>query len=346
MQRTPIVEEDIRFVLAACRDELQHLSGKTLLLTGGSGFVGSYLVESIIAFNCAHDGAPCCLLLPTRSLEATQNKWPHFFGVENVTWFNWDSQALEPPGDGCDYVIHAAAPTDSASLMRDPYGAMHDIIRTTGQVVEYARQANASRLLFISSGAVYGPQPESLDAIPETFLGGPDLMDIRSCYGEAKRYAELLCRASGVPSTIARLFAFIGPYQDINGSFAVPDFLRQGMRDKTICIHSDGSALRTYCYASDLAAGLWKLLMKGMPGTAYNVGVDAPRISIRDLAESIASLIGDIEVVIEGKAAVGSRARYIPNTERFKRIYEAKVGLTEGLRRMLSSYAHAAARSS
>ena len=99
MQRTPIVEEDIYTILATCHEELTALSGKTLLLTGGSGFVGSYLVESIIAFNDTHNGAPCRLLLPTRSLATTRTKWPHFFSIENVEWFEWDGHTLAPPSN-------------------------------------------------------------------------------------------------------------------------------------------------------------------------------------------------------------------------------------------------------
>ena len=280
MQRTPIVEEDIRFVLATCCDELKALSGKTLMLTGGSGFVGSYLVESIIAFNHTHNGVPCRLLLPTRSLTATRAKWPHFFGIKDVVWLEWDGRTLEPPTDACDYVIHAASPTDTAVFMRDTYGTMQDIVKTTEQVLVYAKRANVSSLLLLSSGAVYGAQPATLAAIPETYLGGPDLTDARSCYGEAKRYAELLCHLSGVPTVVARLFAFIGPYQDLTGSYAMTDFIAQAKRDGKIRIKSDGSALRTYCYASDLTIALWKLLLKGSPNEIYNVGSNTPVVSI------------------------------------------------------------------
>jgi nucleoside-diphosphate-sugar epimerase len=340
MQRTPIVEEDICFVLVVCRDELQALSGKTLLLTGGSGFVGSYLVESIIAFNRTYDGLPCRLLLPTRSLAATRAKWPHFFGIKEVVWFEWDGRTLEPPVDSCDYVIHAASPADPASYLHVPMQTMEDIANGTSAVLHYARRAGVRTLLYLSSGAAYGRQAADLDALTEDAITSPDLLDSASCYGEAKRYAELLCHASGVPSVIARLFAFIGPYQDINGSFAVPDFIRQATCDRSIHIRSDGSAQRTYCYASDLTIGLWKLLLNGNPGERYNVGADAPRVSIRELAELIASEVGNVEVVVEGKTGTGTRSRYIPNTDKFKQIYSAQIDLAVGLRRTLASYQH------
>jgi nucleoside-diphosphate-sugar epimerase len=338
MKRTPIVEEDISRILTACRDELQALSGRTLLLTGGSGFVGSYLVESIIAFNREYDGLPCRILLPTRSIAATRAKWPHFFGIEDVIWFEWDGRTLSPPVNHCDFVIHAASPADPASYLHVPMQTMEDIANGTSAVLHYARSAGVSRLLYLSSGAAYGRQTQDADALTEDDAGAPDLTDPASCYGESKRYSELLCGTSGVSSVIARLFAFIGPYQDIAGSFAVPDFIRQATRNRAIHIKSDGLAQRSYCYASDLTAGLWKLLLNGKPGECYNVGADTPRVTIRELAELIAGQLGDVEVVVEGKASAGPRSRYIPNTDKFKHIYTAQTDLAEGLRRTLASY--------
>jgi len=341
MQRTPIVEEDIRAVLAACSEELKALSGKILLLTGGSGFVGSYLVESIIAFNHAHDGAPCRLLLPTRSLAATRAKWPHFFDIEHVEWFEWNGSTLAPPSNICDYIIHAASPADPADYSHAPMQAMEDIANGTSAVLHYAQQAQIHNLLYLSSGAAYGKQSAGTENLKEdNNLSAPDITDSSSCYGEAKRYAELLCRTSTVPTIIARLFAFIGPYQDINSSFAAPNFMRQALHNKTIRIHSDGSALRTYCYASDLTSSLWKLLLNGKPNEIYNVGSDIPRVSIRELAEIIANEIGNIQVIVEGKSKLGVRSRYIPAISKLKHIYTPTVGLVEGLHRTRLSYQH------
>lgn len=335
----PVVRDDIQNVLDSCRNELAVLHGESLLITGATGFVGSYLVESIVSFNSnSAERRPCSLYLTTRSIASAREKWPHFFGLPNVTWLAWNDGNFDFPLPRCDYIIHAASPADPARYMTDPSGTMETIVSGTKRVVEFASRSKVVRLLYVSSGAIYGKQPDNTKAIPETFHGVPDTRDPRSCYGEAKRVSELLCHASGMPTVIARLFSFIGPYQDLSGSFAAPDFIRQATHTGEIRIR-DGSTLRTYCYASDLTSSLWKLLLEGTAGEAYNVGGCMPAISILELARLIGRVVGDVNMAVEGTMLPekNSRTHYVPDITKLASLYKPRVPLEHALARTLWS---------
>lgn len=335
---TSVIKQDAIDVIKICDEEFLSLSGKVILLTGGTGFVGSSLIESVIAFNEMHPESPCILLLPTRSMDFALKRRPHFFNHRAIQWFEWNGKFLTPPIAGCDYVIHSAAPTDPEIYRESAMSAMEDIANGVSAVLDFARRESISSMLYLSSGAVYGVQANDIEFQNESSRSAPDLMHSSSCYGEAKRFAELLCRASSVPCVIARLFAFIGPYQDLNGSFAVPDFIRQGIEHKEIIIKSSGSAIRTYSYASDLVISIWKLLMNGVEGEIYNVGASSPQLSIFQVAQSIAAELGGVEVKVRKNTSSEIRSRYVPNIDKVSLIYKPKYSFEDGLRRTISSY--------
>ena len=335
----PVVNADMATIVTLGVDLWKEISGRTVLITGGTGFVGSYLVESIVALNAIHPETPCRLLLPTRSLGTVVDHLAHLLGVPNVHWFTWNGTTLKPPFERCDYIIHGASPSDPGNYLRNPAATLREIVTMTEAVVEYARSSGTKRLLYLSSGAVYGPQPSGLDAIPESYLGGVSLVNSQSCYAEAKRYCELLCQLAGFPVVVARLFAFVGPYQDLKASFAVPQFLRQAASCGRIQVQGDGTALRTFCYSSDLTLSLWTLLLRGEAGTAYNVGASNPVVSIRELAEEIAALVGNVTVEVLGRIDENSagRFRYVPDISRLTSLYKPVVTLSEALEKVLSS---------
>lgn len=331
-----VVDEDVKMIVSGSRPELEMLTDRTVMITGGTGFVARYLIHSILTFNETADG-PIKLLLPVRSPQKMRAILDRTTETKEAKVFEWQ-RMMETGGiPPADYVIHAASPSDPAKYMLDPHGTMKEIISLTEDVVAFAQRSNTSKLLYISSGAVYGKQPSAMDSITEDYMGGPDLTSPASCYGEAKRYSELLVRTSGLESVSARLFSFIGPYQDEMSSFAVPDFLHQALSSSQIFIRGDGSAVRGYCYSSELAIMLWKLLLKGSPLAAYNVGSDRFTTSMKDLATNIARIVGDVEVRTQDSDDEGrSRAapsRYVPNMDRMRTIFEPTIDIESALRR-------------
>lgn len=332
-----VVHEDINRILHACEPELAELAGSTVLISGANGFAGSYLVETIAAWN-AIQPRPVRLLLPVRSLSRARQRLPHLAGVPEVNWIAWPAQGdlRELIGEGADYVIHGASPVDPARYMQAPHDTLLAIADLTRQMIAYAEAAGARRLLYLSSGAVYGPQPPDLAGFKEDYPGGPELGEPRSCYAEGKRYAELLCLTSRVETVVARIFAVLGPYQDLSASFAVPDFICQATRSGRIRLRSDGRALRTYCYASDLASSLWKLLLRGEAGASYNVGAAGPVVSIRDVAEAVAARLGETAIEVPESAGQGLPPRYTPDVTKLARLFAPSVAFGEGLERMLA----------
>ncbi len=226
------------------------------------------------------------------------------------------------PVSNYDYIIHGAAPVSKTSASGTPRQIFESIVYGTQNVLDFASRSDARKLLFISSGAIYGPQPPNMDAIPEHFLGGPDPLDSRSAYGEGKRAAEHLCNlhsdATGLDVTIARCFAFVGPHLPLDGQFAIGNFIRDAINGETLRIKGDGLPLRSYLYAADLAIWLWHLLFLGLPKTAYNVGSDFA-ISILDLAKTVLSEARSktpLEILVEQPPLEGTISpRYIPNID-------------------------------
>jgi nucleoside-diphosphate-sugar epimerase len=164
-------------------------------------------------------------------------------------------------------------------------------------------------------------QPPDLERIPEDYPGASDITNIRSAYGEAKRYAEMLCtlysQKYGLHIHIARPFTFVGPYQDLNAGFAITDFIRHVLQGRSLTIQGDGTTVRSYCYAADMTAMLWKILLQSPIGRVYNVGSDKS-ISILELANKVISFLDtSVEIIVMSKPDIKSKpARYVPDINR------------------------------
>jgi len=317
--RNPLAE-DLDRVLAQTGGLWEELRGARVFLTGGTGFFGCWLLETFLWAN-DHLSLDASVLVLTRDREAFSKRVPHLADHPAVTLRAGNVETFDLAEESVSHVIHAAA-DGSPILDRDDRLRMFDtIVNGTRRTLDFARRSGASRFLLTSSGAVYGVQPPELLHMGEEYSGAPDSASTAQVYGEAKRAAEVLCAVyadARLQPTIARCFAFVGPYLPL-----------------------DGTPRRSYLYAADLAVWLWTILLRGQTCRPYNVGSQHD-LSIRELAEAIVNVAGSEMAIQMGRLPVAGRApqRYVPDTRRAAQELGLRevVPLSQGIRQTLAWY--------
>ena len=310
---------DLDNVLERTEPLWRELSGQRILITGATGFFGCWLLESFAWANQRLSLNAFAVGL-SRHPAALAEKAPHLAQNSAITLHAADVRHGDFPHGTFSHVIHAATEA-SAKLNNDAPLVMFDtIVEGTRRALQFSIASSVTRFLLVSSGAVYGTQPPQLTHVSESFEGGPDPLAPSNAYAEGKRSAEMLCSVAATPrlaTTVARCFAFVGPYMQLNAHFAIGNFINDRLHGRPIHVKGDGSAVRSYLYASDLIVWLWTILFEGQPRRAYNVGSEEA-VNIAALAHEVASALPpQVDVNIASTAAPGASVhRYVPSTAR------------------------------
>lgn len=327
-----ILAQDLDAVNAALTPLWPRLSGARVFITGGTGFIGRWMLEAL-----ARADADVEVVVLTRDPASFAERAPHL--AARVSLLPGDVMTFEPPKGRFTHVIHAATDASAALNARDPLRMFDTIVTGTRRTLDFARSSGAGSVLYLSSGAVYGVQPPEIVHVAEDWHGAPDPHDPRSAYGEGKRAAEMLCaiygRQFGLDIVTARIFALLGPLLSLDIHFAAGNFIRDAMAGATIRVEGSGQAVRSYLYAADLTVWLWTLLLSGRPGETYNLGSEES-VSIADLARRTATILGGPGVEILGRPDPGwNPGRYVPSTAKVRRDLGVAptVGLDEAIRR-------------
>jgi dTDP-glucose 4,6-dehydratase len=337
-----LLHDDLDSVLARTPGLWDKLRGEQIFITGGTGFLGCWILETLLWAN-DRLGLKAQATILTRSPSAFEQKAPHLAYHPAVSLAVGDVRNFSFPDGRFSHVIHAATQS-SARLNREQPALMFDtIVEGTRRCLEFAVACGAEKFLLTSSGAVYGRQPPDVTHLPETYSGSPDALDPNSAYGEGKRAAEMLCaltsQATGLEAKIARCFAFAGPYMELDAHFAIGNFIRDRINGAPIRVQGDGTPYRSYMYASDLMTWLWTILFRGESGRAYNVGSE-DAISIGNLAHAVAAICSPrVNVEILGTPTPGAPAqRYLPSTARARQELglAAEVSLEQTIQRTQS----------
>jgi len=316
----PLPSADLDLAIALTPNFWTRFGGARLLLTGGTGFIGSWLLQTIQRANdlgLSHMG----LVVLTRDAQRARQQAPHIFERTDTQLVRGDVLDFSAPLGALDVCIHAATDVGRTDAVHDPRKVFDTIVLGTRRVLDAAHAHGASRVLLASSGAVYGTQPPALEHMPESFSGAPDPLLTSASYGNGKRAAESLACAiaaqSGLHISMARIFALLGPGLPLNGPFAAGNFIRDVLAGAAPRLQGDGRPMRSYLYMADLVVWLLRILESGESGQAYNVGSEQA-ISIRDLAAEIAKAAGLRANLDSAQTSPSTELppRYVPDTRK------------------------------
>jgi nucleoside-diphosphate-sugar epimerase len=316
MKRLPF--EDLEYIFQNTKDIWELLRGKSIFLTGGTGFFGKWLLESFIYVNEKLD-------LNAKIISLSRN--PELF-IQKYSFYNAHTNSVKfVKGDiltfdfkideEVQFIIHAATAASDSLNKHNPLLMMDTITLGTRNVLDFALTQPIESFLFVSSGAVYGKQPFDVSNIQETDSFKIDINNSNAAYSEGKRIAELYCSTyfekNYLPVKIARCFAFVGPYLPLDIHFAIGNFINNIINNEDIVIMGDGSTTRSYMYASDLSIAIWKILLIGNNNKPYNVGVDKA-YSLKEIASILNKNYGN-KVQILNMNKDTPKNIYVPNID-------------------------------
>jgi len=307
MSKNPILEEDLRFITSSPLP-WERFHNKTILITGASGFLPAYMVETLLYLNDVRK--LCCKVVGlVRNLEKAKQRFQDHLERTDFNLIQGDVSQKQPWQNRFDFIIHAASQASPKYYGVDPVGTMTANILGSIHLLNHAKEMGCEGFLFFSSGDVYGT-PKNIPT-SESDYGFIEINDVRSCYGESKRAAETLgiCYAKqfGVPYVAVRPSHTYGPGMSLDDGRVFADFVRDVLQEKDLELHSDGTAIRSFCYLSDAVIGYFTVLLLGKIGCSYNVGNPQGAISVKDLAEimSTLGLKGKLNIKFSGKKPDG-----------------------------------------
>jgi dTDP-glucose 4,6-dehydratase len=339
MPNQPLPPDDLADILRHAEPAFRSLRGAAVFITGGTGFFGHWLLEPLLHANAAL-GLGLRATVLTRSAAGFCARSPHIAGHPAVTLLEGDVQSFAFPAGQHTHILHAATDSGGQQASRTAEALYDEILAGTRRVLEFARHTGATRLLYTSTGAVYGRSTALLHT-PESYLETHAPALPPHSYEAAKRAAEELCLAAPVETVIARCFAFVGPHLPLDAHFAIGNFIGAALAGRPIHIRGDGTPRRSWLYMADLSIWLWTLLAFGRAGRAYNVGSDdgmtiaaAARLTAETLSPGLAI---QIDGTPNPDAPLNS---YVPDVGKVQEEFglRVRVGLEEGVRRTAGWY--------
>jgi dTDP-glucose 4,6-dehydratase/UDP-glucuronate decarboxylase len=351
---------DLDAIVTELDQDMGRMAGRRLLITGGAGFLGYYLVQAPLRWNDLHpDQSPIEVVVFDNYHRGVPSWLKELTGRTDLDVRTHDVRSPLPNDLGrLDFVIHAAGIASPTYYRKYPIETMDANVSGLRHLLDRALEQQAAGkaidgFLFFSSSEIYGDPPPEAIPTGETYRGNVSCTGPRACYDESKRFGETLCvnfaRQHGLPVTMARPFNNYGPGMKITDGRVIADLCRDALAGRDLVLLSDGSPTRTFCYVSDAVTGYYLILLRGRPGEPYNIGVEAPEVSMEELASRIVRLGAEIfdyqGRLVRGESAerdylVDNPVRRCPDIAKARGDlgYHPEVSLDEGLRRALTWY--------
>lgn len=273
----------------------EKLKDSSILVTGAAGMIGSFFADVLMKKNSGEHPLHCHILALGRNPERMKKRFESYWNSPDFEFVQGDvNKPLSIPR--ADYVFHAASNTHPVAYATDPVGTITSNIIGTNNLLEYAAECGARRFVFASSNEIYGENRGDTEFFDESYCGYIDCNTLRAGYPEGKRCGEALCQAyirqKGLDCVIARFTRTYGPSVKPDDTKAISQFIRKGVLGEDVVLKSAGNQFYSYSYVSDTVSGLLYILLLGKSGEAYNVADEQSDITLKDLAEVIASHAG------------------------------------------------------
>lgn len=345
-----IIQQDIREVLSK-EIPWRKLYGKTVLITGATGMLASYLVYTLLELNkTKRDSEKVHMILAVRNLEKAYGQLGKYAALQEVKVIPWQGKEIQLEKK-VNFIIHAASIADSSLYMQYPVETLLPNVIGTYHLLEYARKNLVEGFLFFSSTSAYG-RVEGKNFIEENDSGYLNPGEVRSCYGESKRMGENMCVSYAheyhIPACCVRISHTYGPTMDLERDTRVfSQFVKNVVAGQNIVMKSNGNARRAFCYISDATAAFWVVLLKGIPGQIYNMCNNDCFVSIQELANTLVKLFPEKKLTVffeqrdkNDSYSENKNANEVKNTnEKLKKLgWNPEVGIEEGFTRTVRSF--------